>query len=173
MHIRVASLCFIVLFLEGYDITSMSYAIPSLTEVWHAKPPRFTTALTAGSFGLLFGALGAGLLGDRLGRKPVLIGWLLVRPVLAAYGVQYRAGVTRRVPLFDRSRPWWRHSNRDCARDRLCTSPQSQAARNPDERRHIGRQYGRRLYRGASRPIDGWERYSWSAACCRSWSPRC
>jgi AAHS family 4-hydroxybenzoate transporter-like MFS transporter len=74
LHVRVASLCFMVLFLEGYDITSMSYAIPSLIEAWHVKPPQFTAALTAGSFGLLFGALGAGLLGDRLGRKPVLIG---------------------------------------------------------------------------------------------------
>jgi MFS transporter, AAHS family, 4-hydroxybenzoate transporter len=78
MHIRVASLCFLVLFLEGYDITAMSYAIPSLTEVWHAKPPQFTAALTTGSVGLLLGALSAGLLGDRLGRKPVLIGCTLV-----------------------------------------------------------------------------------------------
>jgi AAHS family 4-hydroxybenzoate transporter-like MFS transporter len=74
LHVRVASLCFLVLFLEGYDITSMSYAIPSLIEAWHVRPPQFTTALTAGSFGLLLGALSAGLLGDRLGRKPVLIG---------------------------------------------------------------------------------------------------
>jgi len=74
LHVRVASLCFMVLFLEGYDITSMSYAIPSLIDAWHVKPPQFTAALTAGSFGLLFGALSAGLLGDRLGRKPVLIG---------------------------------------------------------------------------------------------------
>jgi MFS transporter, AAHS family, 4-hydroxybenzoate transporter len=74
LHVRVASLCFLVLFLEGYDITSMSYAIPSLIEAWHVRPPQFTIALTAGSFGLLFGALSAGLLGDRLGRKPVLIG---------------------------------------------------------------------------------------------------
>jgi MFS transporter, AAHS family, 4-hydroxybenzoate transporter len=73
-HVRVAALCFMVLFLEGYDITSMSYAIPSLIDAWHVKPPQFTMALTAGSFGLLFGALSAGLLGDRLGRKPVLIG---------------------------------------------------------------------------------------------------
>jgi AAHS family 4-hydroxybenzoate transporter-like MFS transporter len=73
-HVLVGSLCFMVLFLEGYDITSMSYAVPSLIDAWHVKPPQFTTALTAGSFGLLFGALSAGLLGDRIGRKPVLIG---------------------------------------------------------------------------------------------------
>jgi MFS transporter, AAHS family, 4-hydroxybenzoate transporter len=73
LHVRVASLCFLVLFLEGYDITAVSYAIPSLIDAWHVKPPQFTTVLTAGSFGLLFGALSAGLLGDRLGRKPVLV----------------------------------------------------------------------------------------------------
>jgi AAHS family 4-hydroxybenzoate transporter-like MFS transporter len=73
-HVRVALLCFMVLFLEGYDITSMSYAIPSLVDAWHVKPPQFTVALTAGSFGLLFGAFSAGVLGDRFGRKPVLIG---------------------------------------------------------------------------------------------------
>ena len=74
LHVRVAGLCFLVLFLEGYDITSMSYAIPSLVDAWHVRPPEFTLALTAGSFGLLGGAMVAGLLGDRIGRKPVLIG---------------------------------------------------------------------------------------------------
>lgn len=77
-HIRVAGLCFLVLFLEGYDITAISYAMPSLTEAWHVRPPQFTTALTLGSVGLLCGALIAGLLGDRLGRKPVLIGCTLL-----------------------------------------------------------------------------------------------
>lgn len=78
IHIRVASLCFIVLFLEGYDITSMSYAIPSLIDAWHVKPAEFTIALTTGSLGLLFGALFAGLLADRFGRKTVLKGWTAV-----------------------------------------------------------------------------------------------
>jgi AAHS family 4-hydroxybenzoate transporter-like MFS transporter len=73
-HILVASLCFLVLFLEGYDITAMSYATPSLIEQWQVKASAFTIAITAGSVGLLLGALVAGLLGDRLGRKPVLIG---------------------------------------------------------------------------------------------------
>ncbi len=78
LHIRVASLCFLVLFLEGYDITAIGYAIPSLSEAWHLKGPQFTLPLTAGSFGLLCGALVAGSLGDWFGRKPVLIGCTLI-----------------------------------------------------------------------------------------------
>ena len=73
-HLRVAGLCFLVLFLEGYDVTSMSYATPSLIDAWHVRAPQFTTAVTMGGFGMLFGSLCAGLLGDRLGRKPVLVG---------------------------------------------------------------------------------------------------
>ncbi|MBV8704617.1 MAG: MFS transporter [Acetobacteraceae bacterium] len=63
-----------VLFLEGYDIAAIGYAIPSLVDAWRVAPSAFTGALTAGNVGLLLGSLGAGLLGDRLGRKPMLIG---------------------------------------------------------------------------------------------------
>jgi AAHS family 4-hydroxybenzoate transporter-like MFS transporter len=73
LHLRVAWLCGAVLFLEGYDIVSVGYAVPSLVDVWRVHPQAFTAALTAGNVGLLLGSLFAGLLGDRLGRKPVLI----------------------------------------------------------------------------------------------------
>ena len=78
LHLRVAWLCGAVLFLEGYDIASVGYAVPSLVDVWKVHPQAFTPALTAGNVGLLLGSLFAGLLGDRLGRKPVLIGCALV-----------------------------------------------------------------------------------------------
>ena len=75
LHIRVASLCFMVLFLEGYDITSMSYAIPSMIDAWHVKPPQFTDRADRRQFWPAVRRVSsAGLLGDRLGRKPVLIG---------------------------------------------------------------------------------------------------
>jgi AAHS family 4-hydroxybenzoate transporter-like MFS transporter len=73
-HLRVAWLCGVVLFLEGYDIAAVGYAIPSLVDAWRVAPSAFTGALTAGNVGLLLGSLGAGLLGDRLGRKPMLVG---------------------------------------------------------------------------------------------------
>lgn len=78
LHLRVAWLCGIVLFLEGYDIAAVGYAIPSLVDVWRVQPAAFTPTLTAGNLGLLLGSLCAGLLGDRLGLKPVLVACVAV-----------------------------------------------------------------------------------------------
>jgi MFS transporter, AAHS family, 4-hydroxybenzoate transporter len=83
LHFRVAWLCGGVLFLEGYDIASVGYAVPSLVDVWKVHPQAFTPVLTAGNVGLLLGSLFAGLLGDRLGRKPVLIGCAVVFGLLS------------------------------------------------------------------------------------------
>jgi AAHS family 4-hydroxybenzoate transporter-like MFS transporter len=74
LRLRVAWLCGLVLFLEGYDIGAVGNAIPSLVDAWHVRPSVFTPALTAGNIGLLLGSLCAGLLGDWLGLKRVVIG---------------------------------------------------------------------------------------------------
>src|SRR5580704_8113847 len=78
LHLRVAWLCGVVLFLEGYDIAAVGYAVPSLVDAWRVAPSVFTQALTAGNVGLLLGSLCAGLLGDWRGRKPILIGCVAV-----------------------------------------------------------------------------------------------
>lgn len=71
---RVAWLCALALLFEGYDIAAIGYAVPSLVDVWKVQPSVFTQVLTAGNVGLMIGSLVAGWLGDRLGRKPVLMG---------------------------------------------------------------------------------------------------
>src|ERR1700744_3798844 len=75
---RAAFLCFLVLVLEGYDLGAMAFTLPTLSDVWHLKPVAFPPALTAGSVGLFAGSLLCGVLGDRLGRKPVLMGTVAV-----------------------------------------------------------------------------------------------
>ena len=70
---RVACLCAAVLLVEGYDIAAVGYVVPLLVDAWRVPPAAFTSALAAGNIGLLLGSLIAGLLGDRLGRKPVMI----------------------------------------------------------------------------------------------------
>ena len=75
---RVAWLCALALLFEGYDIAALGYAVPSLVDAWKVQPSVFTQVLTAGNVGLMLGSLVAGWLGDRLGRKPVLMGCIFL-----------------------------------------------------------------------------------------------
>lgn len=76
--LRVSGLCFLVLCLEGYDVSSLGFATPSLIEAWHVSAAQFTKTVTLGAVAMLVGSMCAGILGDRLGRKPVLIGCVAV-----------------------------------------------------------------------------------------------
>jgi MFS transporter, AAHS family, 4-hydroxybenzoate transporter len=78
LQIRVAVLCTLIQICDGYDINSVAWAVPKLIDVWHLPPPAFTSAFLWSSIGILVGALSAGPIGDRVGRKPLLIVSLLI-----------------------------------------------------------------------------------------------
>ena len=78
LQIRVAILCTLIQICDGYDINSVAWAVPKLIDAWHLPPPVFTSAFLWSSVGILVGALSAGPLGDRVGRKPLLIVSLIV-----------------------------------------------------------------------------------------------
>lgn len=75
---RIAKLCAAVLLLEGYDIAAIGYALPALVDAWRVPPAAFTASLAAGNVGFLLGSLTAALLGDRCGRKSVLIASVII-----------------------------------------------------------------------------------------------
>jgi AAHS family 4-hydroxybenzoate transporter-like MFS transporter len=78
LQIRVLAICTIVQLCDGYDISSIGVSVPQLTHVWNLPGPAFTQAFLWSSIGILVGALSAGPIGDRWGRKPLLIGSLLI-----------------------------------------------------------------------------------------------
>ena len=78
LQMRVAVLCTLVQVCDGYDINSIGWAVPSLIHTWHLPPPAFTTAFLWSSIGIMIGALSAGPIGDRFGRRPLLIGSLTI-----------------------------------------------------------------------------------------------
>jgi MFS transporter, AAHS family, 4-hydroxybenzoate transporter len=78
LQIRVAALCTLIQICDGYDINSIAWSVPSLIREWHLPPPSFTTAFLWSSIGILVGALAAGPIGDRVGRKPLLIASLTI-----------------------------------------------------------------------------------------------
>jgi AAHS family 4-hydroxybenzoate transporter-like MFS transporter len=73
-NVQVVALSFVILLLDGYDITVMAFAIPALTREWGlANPGVFGPVLSASLFGILVGAPLFGYIGDRYGRRTAII----------------------------------------------------------------------------------------------------
>jgi len=78
LQLRVAVLCTLVQICDGYDVNSVGWSVPSLIRAWHLPPPVFTAAFLWSSIGILAGALSAGPIGDRVGRRPLLLASLTI-----------------------------------------------------------------------------------------------
>jgi AAHS family 4-hydroxybenzoate transporter-like MFS transporter len=77
LQFRVALICTLAQMFDGYDITSIGSAVPSLAAAWHIPGAAFANTFVMSSVGIMLGALVSGPAGDRLGRKPVLIASLV------------------------------------------------------------------------------------------------
>src|SRR3954447_21369230 len=74
----IFALCFWIVLLDGFDTAAIGYIAPSLITEWSVERPALAPVLSAALFGLAFGALSAGPLDDRFGRKAVLVVSVLV-----------------------------------------------------------------------------------------------
>ena len=71
--LRVLVLALIALIADGYDVQVMAFAAPGLAKAWHINRAAFGPVLSAGLFGILFGAPLFGWVGDRIGRKRCIV----------------------------------------------------------------------------------------------------
>lgn len=58
---------------DGFDGQMIGYAIPMIMKEWGVTRGTFSIAVASGLMGMAIGSLSAGVLADKLGRKPVLI----------------------------------------------------------------------------------------------------
>jgi AAHS family 3-hydroxyphenylpropionic acid transporter len=72
------ALCFGVMMIEGFDIQAMGVAAPALGPQLKLSREVLGQALSASNIGLVFGAIAGGWLADVFGRKPVLVGSVIV-----------------------------------------------------------------------------------------------
>jgi len=68
----IFALCFCIVLCDGFDTAAIGYIAPSLLAEWGIEKPALGPVLSAALFGLAGGALFAGPLADRFGRKA---GW--------------------------------------------------------------------------------------------------
>ncbi|HXP05936.1 MAG TPA: MFS transporter [Stellaceae bacterium] len=73
LQIRVAVICGLIQMCDGYDVGSIGWSVPSLTHAWQIVPSAFALAFLWSNIGVMAGALLAGPIGDRYGRKPLLL----------------------------------------------------------------------------------------------------
>ena len=74
----LTALVAIAVVFDGFDIQILGFAIPSLIREWHAARAEFGMVLAAGLAGMVMGALIAGYAGDRFGRRPAVIGCVVM-----------------------------------------------------------------------------------------------
>src|SRR5690242_10411814 len=73
VQLKVAILCGLIQMLDGYDLSAIGLAVPSLAKAWSLPPSAFTQAFALSSVGIMVGAMLAGPVADRFGRKPTLL----------------------------------------------------------------------------------------------------
>jgi AAHS family 4-hydroxybenzoate transporter-like MFS transporter len=78
VQLRVLALCTLIQICDAYDVNAIAVTVPSLTHAWNLPGPAFTQAFVWSSVGILVGALSSGPIGDRLGRRPLLLGSVLI-----------------------------------------------------------------------------------------------
>lgn len=72
-QMRILAVVAAVMVLEGIDIQCISFVAPAIVRDWQVEPSAFGIVFSVGLIGALVGAAILGPLGDRYGRKPIII----------------------------------------------------------------------------------------------------
>lgn len=80
--IRVVALSFLIVMVDGYDTLMIAFIAPLLAEHWALQHTSIGQLFAAGYLGAIVGAVSMGPLSDRVGRKPMLVGALLLASVM-------------------------------------------------------------------------------------------
>jgi len=74
----ITCLCFLIVAIDGFDTAAVGFIAPALKAEWGLQTTELAPLFGAGLFGLMAGALIFGPLSDKLGRKPILIGSVIM-----------------------------------------------------------------------------------------------
>ncbi|TDN63344.1 MFS transporter [Paraburkholderia sp. BL10I2N1] len=91
-------MCFVIVLLDGFDTAAIGFIAPSLITEWGISKPALAPVLSAALFGLACGALVSGPLSDRIGRRSLLLGSVLLFGV-ACLGSAFSSSIEQLTTL--------------------------------------------------------------------------
>ena len=77
-NIQLLVWSFLTMFADGFDLNSLGFAAPELTRMWGVEHSAMGPVLSANLWGIFIGAPLLGWLGDRYGRRPLIIAGTLL-----------------------------------------------------------------------------------------------
>ena len=78
----ILAICFLIVAVDGMDVAIMGFIAPAVVKEWSISKAAFGVVMSAAPFGLVIGALVAGPMSDRIGRKKVLTASVITFGVL-------------------------------------------------------------------------------------------
>lgn len=77
-QITAVSICVLISFIDGFDVLTIAFIAPSLAEQWALRPDELGVLFSSGLAGMVVGALVISPLGDKFGRRFVILTCLLI-----------------------------------------------------------------------------------------------
>ena len=100
-HWRIVVLLGVLLAFDGYDVFAPAYVIHDTMGQWHLTPSQAGLLVSSGLVGFMIGSVAAGVIADRIGRKPTLVAALLLavlcNPATALWAGSYGSFLALRV----------------------------------------------------------------------------
>ena len=92
MQAIVVFICFLLNCQDGYDVVAIAYAAPAISNAWQVDMKMLGILFSAGLLGMMIGALALAPLTDIYGRRPMIIGALLLIS-LTMFGAAWASNV--------------------------------------------------------------------------------
>ena len=71
-------ICLSINMLDGFDVLAIAFTAPAISSDWSLSAGDLGIALSAGLVGMTLGSLFLAPLGDRWGRRPIILGCLII-----------------------------------------------------------------------------------------------
>ncbi len=95
IQIMVVAICTVINMLDGMDVLIISYIAPAMAEDWGVSFEVLGVIFSAGLVGMMLGSILIAPLADGIGRRPVVLGALVVITI-GAFGT----GLVQTIPAF-------------------------------------------------------------------------